>query len=104
MVNNGRMSLYASMIGITMALAGWAYSAGILSSEIKANTKEHERKDAIIVPRTEIDAKLTDITNQMKAIDVKVQGLREEVGDLREQTAEQTTAIIREISRRREMQ
>ncbi len=89
---NGMRVWVSVGLAFILALSGWAYSAGSLSMRVAQNTEKNSEQALLYVPRTEIDAKLENIQLQVESV-------KEDVGELKAQSAQQTEEIIRRIER-----
>ncbi len=89
---NGMRVWAGVALAFILALSGWAYSAGSLSTKVAQNTEKNTEQTLLYVPRTEIDAKLGNIQLQVESV-------KEDVGELKEQSVRQTAEIIRRIER-----
>jgi len=90
--HNGMRVWIGVFLALILGLSGWVYSAGSLSKQVAQNTKKNDEQTQLYVPRTEIDAKLENIQLQVEAV-------KEDVGELKEQSVRQTAEIIRRIER-----
>jgi len=90
--HNGMRVWLGVGLALILALSGWVYSAGSLSSQVAQNTKINDEQKLLYVPRTEIDAKLENLQLQVGAVEGKVDAAAA-------QSARQTALIIRRIER-----
>jgi len=84
---------------LVLALSGWVYSAGSLSTQVFQNIKDIEENSEVIsstpelfVPRNEISVKFRNLELQIEAVQISVDANAE-------QSERQTAEIIRRIER-----